>query len=160
MTDERRRIESDTDQLRDLGEHRRPERRGDRRDDRVGALGCGLDGEHTEGFEIDVEVATVRAHTELHDAETRRADRSHGRYERIRHRRRREMPSIAGRDERFVGRARSGQDDLDRAVSVDHHGQDLPFSVAQLVGSRADRDVDAEQPLVRPDRAQAPLGRE
>ena len=70
------------------------------------------------------------------------------------------MPTVAGRRERFVRRARSGQHDLDRAVLVDQYGQDLPIAEAELAGGGPDRDVDAEQPFVSPDRAQSTLGRE
>ena len=57
VTDERRRIQPDPDQLRDLGEHRGAECGGDRGDDGVGAVGLGIDGQNRERFEIDVEIA-------------------------------------------------------------------------------------------------------
>ena len=64
------------------------------------------------------------------------------------------MPAVTRRQERLVGRARSAQHDLDGTLVVDQRGQDPSIAIAERARSRADRDVDAEQPLVGSDRAQ------
>ena len=119
------------------------------------AVGRGIDGQDRERFEIDVEIAGIRRrHAELHESDTRCADRPRRGAQRFGGRRRREMPTIAGRRERLIGRARSAQHDLDGTLVVDHHGQDPPIAIAELAGGGTDRDVDAKQPFVGTDRAQ------
>ncbi len=118
-------------------------------------VGVGIDGQDRERFEIDIEIACIRRrHAELHESDTRCSDRPRRCAQQLGGRRRREMPTIAGRRERLVGRAWRAQHDLDGTLVVDHHGQDPPIAVAELAGSGADRDVDPEQPFVGTDRAQ------
>ena len=64
------------DEMSDLGEQRRRQCRGDRRDDLVGLIGSGGDREHSARLEIDEQFVARRRHPELHQGHARLADLS------------------------------------------------------------------------------------